>query len=196
MVNLLIRSSLISLIANFKFEEIVLFDLKDGPISSNNLLLKNIESLWPKILNNRNKKTIKKNLKLKNKIKLHNFGLSNINSKLKVKSLRKNNYTQTGGTSVLRKYAQGTYVETLEKFKKGDDILNFKKVRLGIKIDVEGYELEVLRGMINILKNNRCIIQIEIFNKNYPKVYNFLSSINYRLIAKVDKRSNYFFISM
>ena len=139
------------------------------------------------------KKTIKKNFRIKKKIKLYNFGLSNINSKLKVRSLRKNNYTQTGGTSVLRKYTKGTCVETLEKFKKGDDLLCFNKLSLGIKIDVEGYELQVLRGLQNILKSNKCIIQVEIFNKNYPKVYSFLSSINYRSIKKVDKRSNYFF---
>lgn len=140
--------------------------------------------------------TLEKNLNLKNKIKLYKFGLSNINSKLKVKSLRKNNYTQTGGTSVFRKYTKGTYVETLESFKKGDDLLNFNKLRLGIKIDVEGYELEVLRGIKNILKNNKCIIQIEIFKRNYSKVYNFLSAMNYRLVTKVDKRSNYFFKSL
>ena len=138
-------------------------------------------------------KTLKKNLKIKNKIKLYNFGLSNINSKLKVKSLRKNNYTQTGGTSVFRKYTKGTYVETLENFKKGDDVLNLNKLRLGIKIDVEGHEIQVLIGIKNILKSNRCIVQIEIFKKNYSKVYNFLSVMNYRLVAKFEKRSNYFF---
>lgn len=141
------------------------------------------------------KKTIKKNLKIKNKIKLYNFGLSNINSKLKVKSLRKNGYTQTGGTSIFRNYKKGTYIETLENFKKGDDILKFNNFSLGIKIDVEGYELQVLKGIRNILKNNKCIIQVEIFKQNYSKVHNFLSSMNFRLMKKNEKTSNYFFKS-
>jgi len=73
--------------------------------------------------------------------------------------------------------------------------LKFNNFSLGIKIDVEGYELQVLKGIRNILKNNKCIIQIEIFKQNYSKVHNFLSSMNFRLMKKNEKTSNYFFKS-
>ena len=139
------------------------------------------------------KKTLNKNKKFTKHITLYDFGLSNKNSKLKVRSLKKNDYVQTGGTSIVRKYTLGTFVENLENFKKGDDLLKIKKTIIGIKIDVEGYEFQVLQGLKNTIKNNKCIIQIEIFKKNYPKINTFLTSLNYRLINKIETRSNYFF---
>ena len=34
-----------------------------------------------------------------------------------------------------------------------------------LKIDVEGHELEVLKGGELFLKNNLCLIQVELWNK-------------------------------
>jgi len=46
-----------------------------------------------------------------------------------------------------------------------------------IKIDVEGAELEVLKGMESILKKNRPIFMIE--NSDYENVTNFLQNAGY-----------------
>ena len=139
------------------------------------------------------KKTLLKNTKNAKKITLHSIGLSNRNTKLKIKSLKKDNYVQTGGSSVVKTYTKGSYVESFENFKKGDDVLKITKSIIGIKIDVEGYELEVLMGLKKTISQNHCIIQIEIFRRNFSKIKNYLISLNFRLIKKVEKRSNYFF---
>jgi len=139
------------------------------------------------------KKTLEINPKIKKKIISNNFGLSNSNTKLIIKSLKKNGYIQTGGSSIERKYTKGTYNESLEDFKIGDEIIDLKNSIIGIKIDVEGHEFKVLEGLNKVLKKNKCVIQIEIFKKNFINVDKFLCTNNFRLINKIKKRSNFFY---
>ena len=42
-------------------------------------------------------------------------------------------------------------------------------------------------------QNNKIIIQIEIFEKNFKKVDNFLTSHDYKIIYEIKERSNYFY---
>nr|WP_154894962.1 FkbM family methyltransferase [Paenibacillus xylanexedens] len=59
---------------------------------------------------------------------------------------------------------------------------NYKRPNL-VKIDVEGYELDVLQGMINILEKSSPTIWIEI-NENFNQVDHFLSELEYELVEK------------
>mgnify|MGYP003327417815 CR=1 FL=1 len=70
--------------------------------------------------------------------------------------------------------------------KKGDDVLQFKNKTLTIKIDVEGFEFFVLKGLKKNLINNSCVLQIEIWEKNNDEVHRFLSSLGYRMISSID----------
>lgn len=54
-----------------------------------------------------------------------------------------------------------------------------------VKIDVEGYELEVLNGMVNILSSSSPIIWIEI-NERFHEVDCFLDQYDYVLIDKIN----------
>jgi FkbM family methyltransferase len=45
-----------------------------------------------------------------------------------------------------------------------DDVLALSGQRLAVKIDVEGFEYRVLRGMQRTLRENKCIVQVECFN--------------------------------
>ncbi len=45
-----------------------------------------------------------------------------------------------------------------------DDVFKFTDKILVLKIDVEGHELEAINGMLGILSNNGCIVQIEIWD--------------------------------
>lgn len=66
--------------------------------------------------------------------------------------------------------------------KKGDDLLK-KKIDF-IKIDVEGFELDVLIGLKKIIKKSRPLLLIEIekrHNRNYLKVFKLLKSIGYKI---------------
>ncbi len=138
-------------------------------------------------------KSLMKNSRLSNKIKLENFGLSNKNKKLKMQSMIKFGYAQTGGSAVIEKSINEKHHEFYANFKIGDEYLNLSNKYLAIKIDVEGHELNVLQGLRKTLDANKCILQIEIFNKNFEKVENYLSGLGYNNFNKVQERSNYFY---
>ena len=64
---------------------------------------------------------------------------------------------------------------------------------LAIKIDVEKHELSVLKSLTNLLNNNYCLIQIEIFEDNFKEVDQFLKDNKFSKISSVIHRSNYFY---
>jgi FkbM family methyltransferase len=140
-------------------------------------------------------KTITKNQNLKDRIKVFPYGLSNINSKMNMRSMVKYGYIQTGGSGITTdKVSKNNSYKVYEReFKIGDQVLNFKRDNLAIKIDVEGHELYVLKGIRNLLKSNKCIIQIEIFEKNFSLVNSYLIERNFILVDQIKQRSNYFY---
>ena len=75
-----------------------------------------------------------------------------------------------------------------------DFLLKTKNKSLILKIDTEGYELEVLKGAINLLNNNKCFCQIEIKDNNKEKVFSFLNDLNYNLISinRINKTDFFF----
>jgi hypothetical protein len=78
---------------------------------------------------------------------------------------------------------------------KGDEVLKFKKEKIVIKIDVEGYENKVLLGIKNLLNNNKILLQIEIFDDNFKKINKFLLEKRFKLINKFNKTYDYFYIN-
>ena len=78
------------------------------------------------------------------------------------------------------------------------DSLNLKGIDY-LKIDVEGHELDVLKGAIRTIKNNRPIIEFEynhlakkLFGVEYQDIDDFLSRLGYVLDKHFE--SNYYFI--
>lgn len=138
-------------------------------------------------------KTLQKNPKLSKKIQLVNFGLSNKSTKLKMQSMVKHGYAQTGGSSIINNNEYEAHEKYFGDFKIGDESIKLYNEKIAIKIDVEGHEIYVLEGLKKIIKKNKLIIQIEIFENNFTIVNNFLLSFGYKNIFKVKKRSNYFY---
>ena len=138
------------------------------------------------------KKNILLNRNIKN-IKTYNFGLSDSNTKLRLKALVKNNHVQLGGFGVLESYDKKSdfYIETAF-FKSADSFLNYKNKSLCLKIDVEGHELFAINGLKRILSNNKIFLQVEIFDKNYKKVYKKLKTFGLKKINKI--KDDYYFI--
>lgn len=64
------------------------------------------------------------------------------------------------------------------------DNYNLKNVKY-IKIDVEGHEIEVLKGALETLKANSPLLQIEISKKDFREVLDFLGPLNFKLTKKV-----------
>lgn len=128
------------------------------------------------------KKNIAKN-NIKN-IKLHNIALSDQNKNVTMSTLSKNGTDQSAIYSIKNK--NGIQV----KSNKLDNIINLTKKRLFVKCDTEGHDLNVMRGMINNLKQNKCLIQIENNNKT-EDIGDLLKQFNFELI-KINDRDFFF----
>ena len=138
--------------------------------------------------------TIKKNKNLNNKISIFPYGISNQNSEMNMETIIKHGYIQTGGSGITEnKENRKNFKIFKAKFRNGDEVLKFKKENLVIKIDVERHELFVLKGIKNLLKLNNCILQIEIFDKNFNAIDSFLKEYGYFNINQIKTRSNYFY---
>jgi FkbM family methyltransferase len=134
---------------------------------------------------------------LEKKIKIYNMGLSNTSGLKKMIAMKRRNYIQSGGFSFNIPKRKLSTEETIQYHKSiiGDKILKFKKKKIAIKIDVEGYENKVLLGIKNLLKNNRILLQIEILDNNFKKINKLLLKRKFKLINKFNKTSDYFYIN-
>ena len=138
-------------------------------------------------------KTLELNHKFKERVKIYPFGISEENKNLKMKTKVKFGYVQTGGSSVSSPTEEIGHKIFHADFKIGDEILKLSNQKIAIKIDVEGHELSVLKGFFKLLSNNKCIIQIEIFDKNFIDVDKFLKENKFSKIINVSQNSNYFY---
>jgi FkbM family methyltransferase len=140
---------------------------------------------------NKFKKTLNKN-SFKN-IEVFNFGLSDQEKKVKMYSLITHNYTHSNST--ISKNLNDVDIENYNIFeallKLGDNQFNFHEKKLLIKIDVEGHEIETLKGLIKNLLNNKCLILIEISNKKFSEVNRYLVKNSFKQIFKSKYRSDY-----
>ena len=126
-------------------------------------------------------KNIKQN-KLERKIRSFNHGLGEKQQKLKGISASKGELIQTSGFYVSQNNKTGEDVLIL----KGDDVIKLVNEDITLKIDVEGYEYNVLKGLKTILLNNNCFIQVEIWDKNIKNVLSFLGNLNYQKLITID----------
>ena len=134
-------------------------------------------------------KILKKNIELnnlQNKTTLFNFGLGDKNVK---SSVRDYNIANVGGTSI-KEDDEGSF-----ELKRLDDIKIDRKVDV-IKIDVEGYEVNVINGAKNFLKKHKPLIWVELweedgngdkrFKVGNREQYNALmKELGYKMIYKI-----------
>jgi hypothetical protein len=109
-------------------------------------------------------------------------------------AFKKNNYIQSGGYSFYipkRKIHKNEIIEHYRS-KIGDSVIKFKNKNIIIKIDVEGFEKEVLHGLKKLLSKNKILLQIEIFKKNFNKINKILNKYKFKLINQI-KNSNDFY---
>ena len=135
------------------------------------------------------KKSIKKfiinqklNPKLKN-MRIYKFGLSDKNTSLLMKSKVRDKYIQTGGFGVTTKKDRLKNFHTEKAlFRKGDDILRIKYKKVVLKIDTEGHEEFVLKGLQKFLRKNKILLQIEIYDHHFSKINKFLKKFKFSKI--------------
>lgn len=135
--------------------------------------------------------------RLTKKITTFNFGLSNSSGTKKMIALKKNNYIQSGGYSFYIPKRRIDKNEVIEQYKSkiGDNIVKFKNKNIIIKIDVEGYEKEVLYGLKKLLLQNKILIQIEIFKENFNKINKILKKLKFKLINQIKNSNDFYYIN-
>ena len=80
------------------------------------------------------------------------------------------------------------------KVDKLDNVIKLYEEYCVLKIDVEGHELEVLKGGELFLKNNFCLIQVELWNKNsFSKFNKIMNDWGYSNMFHIDNTENYYF---
>ena len=144
----------------------------------------------------------KKNLELNDKVNnfshIYNFGLSNINERKKLYTLKANDGAGGSISEFKDQYKNTNAISFDIEVKIGDDILKLEDKKIALKIDVERHELNVLKGISNLLKLNKCLIQIEIFDNYLSEVRNFLNKLGYKEFHEIShnyskKLSDYYF---
>jgi FkbM family methyltransferase len=61
-----------------------------------------------------------------------------------------------------------------------DDLLTISGRQIVVKMDIEGHEQYALKGMGNLLRNNKVLVQIEVFKSNIEKVRTIFVDLGYR----------------
>ena len=138
-------------------------------------------------------KTLDKNL-FQN-IEVFNFGLSNKEKKVQMNSMISHNYIHSNSTiieNIQKKVEKNTQISQAY-LKVGDQLFNYSNKKIAIKIDVEGHEIFTLKGLINNLLKNHCLIMIEISDKKFDEVNKFLTKCEFKQIFKSKYRSDYIY---
>ncbi|MBD1153447.1 FkbM family methyltransferase [Pelagibacterales bacterium SAG-MED24] len=157
----------------------------------NNLKIYSFEPIKLSYKKFRHNIMLNKNLR---NIRSYNYGLSNKNANLEMKALIKKNYIQLGGFGVLKENDNLINKHlTSASFRKGDDYFKFKNKVIFLKIDVEGHEMQVLEGIINLFSDNKIILQIEILPGQTKLVEKKLTKLKFKKYNKIN--FDYYFIN-
>lgn len=113
-----------------------------------------------------------------------NCALGSKSGKIKSVELVSSNY----GMNRVQEIENETYIPMITL-----DSLELTDIGL-IQLDVEEYELEVLKGSIDTIKRNTPVLMLEINEKWLEEITEFLSTINYHLYTKIS-RVDYVFVS-
>tara|TARA_Y100001970_G_scaffold287625_1_gene412763 strand:+ start:1183 stop:1896 length:714 start_codon:yes stop_codon:yes gene_type:complete len=111
-------------------------------------------------------------------IEVYNFGLSSNNKEVAFGIVKDGN---RGGKTIMESGELKINVKPL------DEVFLEKSKICFVKIDVEGHELDVIKGSIKFLKNNFCLIQVEISHEDSLKEFDIvMNKLGYSLVKKID----------
>jgi FkbM family methyltransferase len=66
-----------------------------------------------------------------------------------------------------------------------DSLLSLSGETIAIKMDIEGHELQALAGMRELLRQNRCFMQVECFAERLPAFTATMAELGYRLVHMI-----------
>ena len=143
---------------------------------------------------------LKKNVQINNaNVKLfHNLVGNETEQELFIKKLNISKFNTYGSNMIAKTEVRNENSRNIEKINsiKIDDIFFDKEISF-MKIDVQGYDLEVLKGSKNTIIKQQMPIIFEYeedfakdFNYTFRNFENFIDEINYKISIQIDK-SNY-----
>ena len=147
------------------------------------------------------KKYLNKLQKFYDKILIYNFGLSNKNEKKTLfKAFYKNKFFHFNNSfdkEYIREKIRQNYPTKYKKFYFQSQKLSLKKFdnlktktnACFIKIDVEGFDHNVIYGMDNFIKKNKPALLIEYNNSNFKYIYNKLKIDYFCYIYDIEKNN-------
>jgi FkbM family methyltransferase len=66
-----------------------------------------------------------------------------------------------------------------------DSVLGARGASVALKIDIESHELTALEGMQSLLRENRCILQVECFDDRLPEFEAAMARLGYHLVHAI-----------
>ena len=141
--------------------------------------------------NQQNFQRLNKNVEINSfNINCHNLGCSDSKNKVKLWYTDKN---KRGGSSILQdsdkeinKYDKNKLLFEEIETDKLDNLYPLRNKKIFFKIDVERHELNVLKGASNIISNNQCYLQIEIFPHLQNEILSFLDNNHFKLLHRIN----------
>lgn len=115
--------------------------------------------------------------RLQERIHVHEYAVSSNEGELRFHHFAENNRGRSGIA------ADGEFVVKTVKL---DTVIPYKDKKIGIKVDVEGHELDVISGMEKILLNNICMVQIESFDEVLSDLHEKMTGLGYSLIKSIE----------
>ena len=111
-------------------------------------------------------------------IEVYNFGLSSNNKEVAFGIVKDGN---RGGKKIVESGELKINVKPL------DEVFLEKSKICFVKIDVEGHELDIIKGSKKFLKNNFCLIQVEISHEDSLREFDIvMNRLGYSLVKKID----------
>lgn len=151
--------------------------------------LKEVSSVLAFEPDNKNRSQLHANIFLnqfQETIKVYSCAVSSFTGEANFSATHDTDKLQNRGTAKLSDAG-----EVSVQVKQLDDILSVNGQKIALKIDIEGNELEALKGMQNCLKNNHCILQIEAFKNTKDLVMQQMKMNNYNLLHTIG--NDYYF---
>lgn len=122
---------------------------------------------------------------LEERVCLMNVGVGSTSGEARIKSRREKD---TGYTKLETSKGGGITIVAIDELQ--------IKHKIGfVKIDVEGFELDVIKGMVNILKRDKPFIMIEVWDNNLNEISRILSKIGYKsdVLDRREMNTDYLF---
>ena len=124
---------------------------------------------------------------LHDQVKVYNIGLSSVKSEVSF-GMRSDAPGKRGGKAIKNDGSQKIKVDKL------DNVIKLNKEYCVLKIDVEGHECEVVKGGEVFLKNNFCLVQVELWDKNsFSKFNKIMNNWGYSNLFNIGNSENYYF---